>query len=756
MKRKRWLICEGIFTLATGIVIAYAAMNRQDAFLIFTSYVLVVAVLSVALTVYWQSSSARAMEANRRRIAYFIDNINTPALLWDNTLEYIRINDSLRQVLGFAEGETLTQEQFPALFERQDWKEQDIQDILRSRNAEFVIHTRSGQAVTMVWSTSGMQQTENTCLFMTIGVNVTETRQMQSEIEMFSNQLAASEWRYSLSMELSEIGILLTQGDKYFISPELQRMLGLDEASVSFAAFRRLVHPNDTVIYDTFLRSVERLSQMQEDPEDQIHSMELRLRSADGEYHWYNYRYKAAKLVGADTPIIGGSFINMDTEKEKDALIERLAYVDEVTGISNRNKLMLMGQETYACSLELGITYFVMVLDIDRFHLVNDAYGYECGNKTLQDFAHIMYKYLSFGGFGARISADNFALILRDYGDEELPVKTMERIQADLAQLGMTELSAKALTCSAGYSRMPQDGESFAEVLEHAEFALSSAEHRKGTVVGYNSSMHDTIVGESELEKQLSDAIDNGELRLYYQPKIALTNGRIIGVEALIRWIRPDGTVVQPGSFVPIAETSQLIRKISDYVLSEACEQNRIWQRMGLPNIIMSINLTSADFYQTNVCEAVYEALARTGLEAQWLEIELTESLALKDLDMALEQMHQLRAMGVRLAMDDFGTGYSSLSYLQVLPITLLKLDRSFVVNLEQDEIAREIVAAVIRIAKSKHIETIAEGIEHPEQARLLRIAGCDNAQGYLYGKPMPPKEIEEFMRRNVTERQVY
>lgn len=151
-------------------------------------------------------------------------------------------------------------------------------------------------------------------------------------------------------------------------------------------------------------------------------------------------------------------------------------------------------------------------------------------------------------------------------------------------------------------------------------------------MVGYNSSMHDTIVGESELEKQLSDAIDNGELRLYYQPKIALTNGRIIGVEALIRWIRPDGTVVQPGSFVPIAETSQLIRKISDYVLSEACEQNRIWQRMGLPNIIMSINLTSADFYQTNVCEAVYEALARTGLEAQWLEIELTESLALKDL----------------------------------------------------------------------------------------------------------------------------
>ena len=337
-------------------MVAYAARHRQDAFIIFTSYMLVIAVLSVALTVYWQTSSARAIEANCRRIAYFIDNINTPALLWDNRLEHIRINDSLRQVLGYEEGEQLTKKQFPALFGREDWTEQDIQDVLRSRNVEFVLHTRSGQTVTMVWSTSGMQQAENICLFMTIGVNVTETRKMQSEIETFSNQLAASEWRYALSMELSEIGILLTQGDKYLISPELQRMLGLEEASVSFASFRRLVHPNDTVIYDTFMRSVERLSQLQEDPEDQIHAMELRLRSADGEYHWYSYRYKAAKLVGADTPIIGGSFINMDTEKEKDALIERLAYVDEITGISNRNKLMLMGQETYACSLELGIT----------------------------------------------------------------------------------------------------------------------------------------------------------------------------------------------------------------------------------------------------------------------------------------------------------------------------------------------------------------------------------------------------------------
>jgi len=238
--------------------------------------------------------------------------------------------------------------------------------------------------------------------------------------------------------------------------------------------------------------------------------------------------------------------------------------------------------------------------------------------------------------------------------------------------------------------------------------------------------------------------------------KIEISTGKFIGVEALVRWIKPDGTIVPPSSFVPIAESSHLIDRISDFVLNEACNQNMMWQRMGYPKIIMSINFTSYDFYQKNLNDRVFEALVRSGLSAEWLEVELTERLALHDIDYAVSQMNQLRDLGVRLAMDDFGTGYSSLSYIQILPLTLLKLDRSFVVNIESDHIAYEIVSAVIKIAKSKKIEVIAEGIETPRQAIILREAGCDYAQGYLYGKPMPADKIEEYFEQNEKHRQIF
>ena len=293
---------------------------------------------------------------------------------------------------------------------------------------------------------------------------------------------------------------------------------------------------------------------------------------------------------------------------------------------------------------------------------------------------------------------------------------------------------------------MSDGGDDFAQTLDHAEFSLSLSDETRGNIIRYDNKIHDKIIQSTALEKELTQAIENHELVLYYQPKINLSDGTLIGMEALIRWIKPDGTVVPPGKFIPVAENSMLITKISEFVLAEACRQNKEWQDKGYPPITVSINLTAVDFYQTNVTESIKNALKASGLEAQWLDVELTESLALKDIDHAISQMEEIKALGVKLSMDDFGTGYSSLSYIQVLPITLLKLDRSFVMYLEEDEISREIVSAVIRIAKSKKIETIAEGIETPGQAQILKQSGCDQAQGYFFGKPMPADKFEEFM----------
>jgi EAL domain-containing protein (putative c-di-GMP-specific phosphodiesterase class I) len=291
-------------------------------------------------------------------------------------------------------------------------------------------------------------------------------------------------------------------------------------------------------------------------------------------------------------------------------------------------------------------------------------------------------------------------------------------------------------------------GDDFAQVLDRAEFALGLSASTKGSINRYSIYVHDRVIHSTEIEKDLARAIDDNELVLYYQPKIDLITGKVIGAEALIRWIK-DGRMIPPNDFIPVAESSMLITRISEFVLKEACRQNKKWQDKGLDPIVVSINLTAIDFYHTNVTENIRKALEKTGLEPKWLEVELTESLALKDIDNAIKQMNDIRNLGVSLSMDDFGTGYSSLSYIQVLPIAVLKLDRSFIMYLEEDEISREIVSAVIRIAKSKKIDTIAEGIETPGQADILRESGCDLAQGYYFGKPMPADKFESFLEEH-------
>ena len=280
--------------------------------------------------------------------------------------------------------------------------------------------------------------------------------------------------------------------------------------------------------------------------------------------------------------------------------------------------------------------------------------------------------------------------------------------------------------------------------MEHAEFTLAIGRGQLSYLMGYNAAMHREEASRSELEKELAHAIASKQLQLYYQPKVDLRTGRTMGAEALIRWVKPDGTMVSPNIFIPIAERTGLISEISHFVLHEACAQNALWQKIQFNPIVISINFTSEDFFQKDVCEMIQDVLIRTGLKPKWLELELTERLALGDVNYTIQQMNMLRELGVLLAMDDFGTGYSSLSYIQLLPLTLLKLDRSFISKIETDMVAREIVSAIIKIAKSMGIETIAEGVESEGQVAILKAFGCDYVQGYLYGKPMTALQFQK------------
>lgn len=746
MKNKNSLTIALICAAATSIVISYSHFHPDIAYIILSVFLITVVILWLSVAIFNTLYNRCKTTIDTAEIADISENLNTEIIIWTNDCSAVFINKRLRSLLGIDNVDFDHSAVIKKVFGINEINENSVNKIVNGEIDEASFISADGKKISIVWSTSLFKQTKNCSLYMSTGFNLTEIKKMQSNLKSANDC-------FSLSMELSEIGVLMSRdSSNYYASPELMRMLGLKSSTISTAEFRSLVHPNDRIHYDScvkWLGSNENLNA-------EVKNLDMRIKSADGNYRWYSYRFKAIRVADNTFPVLGGAFLDITNEREKDMLIERLAFVDEVTGISNRNKLVKTGQETYDCCRMLDYSYWVIVLDIDRFHIVNDTCGYDNGNELLKNFAHILYKYVSPGGLAARISGDNFAIILRDYGDSELPARTAASIQEDMAKLATDDFSSLNLTCSAGYSKMPEDGNSFLDVLEHAEFALKSGGDSHSSISGYEPSMHDSIIGNSELEKALSDAIDNNELQLFYQPKINLADGKIMGVEALVRWIKPDGTIIRPDCFVPVAESSHLIGRISEFVLNEACRQNMLWQRMGYPNIIMSVNFSSSDFYQKDLKDKVFEALIKSGLEAKWLEVELTERLALSDVDFAVSQMNKLRELGVKLAMDDFGTGYSSLSYIQILPITLLKLDRSFITDIEHDNIAYEIVSSVIRIAKSKKIETIAEGIENEKQAEILKKAGCDFAQGYLYGKPMPAQKIEEYFEENSLRKKVF
>ncbi len=737
------IIAEIIVFICTIGVFIYAYFNKSQALNLLYIYNTAVLMIVIAMGAYIPLKMKKEIEVNKYQISNMINVINACVVIWREDCSAVILNDYAKKML---KTENMNApEIIEMLFPTSVFGKQRAENMLSNSGREVRIKLSDSTEYVFSWNTSLLISGKNNKFFISIGLDLTDIKKAE-------NELRKSQSKYLISMELSEIGIMLDADGSLYVSDQLRKMLGIKKKNPSYDDIRQLVHTNDKMIFDTYVKGKLNDS-------GRTHSAEMRIRSHDGSYHWYLYRYRNMIKYDSRHQFSGGAFMDITKDKEKDLRIERLAYIDEVTEIYNRNKLMITGQETYECCRSLNYSYWVIVLDIDKFHIINDTCGYSNGNRLLRDFAHVMYKYISLGGFGARIGGDNFALVIRNYSDEysndDSPRKTIEKIQNDIAGLATDVFSSQSISCSAGYSQMPADGADFAEILDHAEFALSSGKDHRNSIVAYNSKIHDSIIDITSTERAIADAIVNNEFELHYQPKINLSDGKVMGAEALIRWRKSDGTIVPPGKFVPIAEASKLITQIGDYVMLEACRQNKLWQDMGYDPIIISINLTSVDFYQKDVKEAVTDTLAKTGLDSQWLEIELTESLALKDIDMAIKQMEALRSMGIRLAMDDFGTGYSSLSYIQILPITLLKLDRSFIINLENDVVAREIVSAVIKIAKSKKIETIAEGIETIGQARILYEEGCDYAQGFFYGKPMPPDEFGKFLEKNKTERKL-
>ena len=441
--------------------------------------------------------------------------------------------------------------------------------------------------------------------------------------------------------------------------------------------------------------------------------------------------------------------LDISERKRAEEMIEHLAYHDALTGLPNRTLFEDRLAVTLAQARRKKQMAAVMFLDLDRFKVVNDTVGHTLGDQLLQSVAERLTGLMREGDTVARVGGDEFTLLLPEVARSEDLVEVAERILEALRQPWVLDGHEFRITTSIGIATYPTDGEDAQSLLRNADTAMYRAKDQgRDNYKLYTPKMNARIAERLALENGLRHGLERGEFLVYYQPQVDIASGAISGVEALVRWQHPERGLVSPAEFIQVAEETGLIVPVGAWVLRTACAQAKAWQAAGYPPVRVAVNLSARQFQQRDLIEVVDEVLKETGLEARWLQLEITEGVAMQDVEFNIAVLRELREMGVQIAIDDFGTGHSSLSYLSQLPIDVVKIDQSFIQDLTTDPNDAAIARSIIVMAHNLKLRVIAEGVETEEQLAFLKKRRCDEMQGYLFSKPAPAEAFEEMLRQ--------
>jgi diguanylate cyclase (GGDEF)-like protein/PAS domain S-box-containing protein len=568
-------------------------------------------------------------------------------------------------------------------------------------------------------------------------VEVSEDITTQREL---MDTLRASEARYQTVFENSIDAVLVLEPDGAIVAanPGACRMLGYSEQELRAIGHAGIVDAGTPTLAE-LIAERDRSGHM---------TSEVTLVRKDGSR--FPGEVSAFAFPYRDGEVRVSLIIRDITERKRaDARIEHLAYHDELTGLPNR----VLFNETLRRRLSLGQRdgreFAVMLLDLDGFKLVNDTLGHEVGDQLLKEVAERFRQTLRAGDMVARLGGDEFILLLEEPGSKEDIGALAQRVLHAIARpcrLGGEDLH---LTASIGISMFPKDGEDARTLLKNSDLAMYHAkEAGKNNYAYFSEEMNTFSQRRLVIESALRRTLDGRELLLHYQPKFALASGAVTGTEALIRW-KPDGQpMVSPAEFIPIAEETGLILPIGAWVLRTALFQQRAWLGAGVRPGRVAINLSARQLAQEDLPDLVAALLAETGLAPESLEIEITESMVMRNPDWAATLLGRLKDMGVRITVDDFGTGYSSLSYLKRFPIDCVKIDRSFIRDLPDDPDDAAITRGIVAMAHSLRMSVVAEGVETDEQIRFLRELGCDEVQGFAFSRPVDARELVNVLAR--------
>jgi diguanylate cyclase (GGDEF)-like protein/PAS domain S-box-containing protein len=518
------------------------------------------------------------------------------------------------------------------------------------------------------------------------------------------------------------------------VNPAAQRILGYSPDELQGRSLMELIHSDDRALVK---ETGPRLR-------DGVSGVEVRCRHRDGRYRWLLWNGVSAR----DQDLIYGVALDVSDRREAEAQIAHLAYHDPLTDLPNRQLFLDRLSVAIARAQRRHETLAVLFIDLDRFKVINDSLGHPIGDLLLKEVGKRLRRSLREEDTVARLGGDEFTAILLGGAApaqvSRVAQKVREAVKAPLL-LGGHEL---AISASIGIGLYPSDGADPQMLLRSADTAMYRAKElgRDGHQF-YTAALGERVREQLNLETRLRRALAREELTLYYQPLMELRHGKIVGLEALLRWQDPERGLILPDDFIPLGEVTGFIVTIGSWVLRKACREVQALAG-GNGTMRLAVNLSARQFHHADVVEEIAEVLRDTGLPPHRLELEITETVAMQDQEGTIEVLRGLKDLGVRLSIDDFGTGYSSLSYLRRFPIDTVKIDRSFVRDLADDKSAAGIAAAVIAMARQLKLQVVAEGVETPEQLRFLRAQDCDEAQGYLLAYPTPPKELPRVLEQ--------
>ncbi|MEN3365739.1 MAG: hypothetical protein V7606_3013 [Burkholderiales bacterium] len=601
-----------------------------------------------------------------------------------------------------------------------------------STSVEASLRTKSG-AIIPYYFNGNLIELEGKFCCCGMGIDITARRKKEAALHLRNRAIEQS---------ITAIIIVDTEGAIEYANPAFERIVGYPSDRIAGRDYMSLLGSEENRRGLAKVRDAMR----QRDEGSAL----LCVARPDGEMLWVDLHVSPVRnAVGKVSHFVG--VLNDITDlKRYEEQLEHQANYDTLTELPNRSVLKGRIRQAIAAADRHGTGVTVGFMDLDNFKFVNDSLGHTVGDELLKCVAQRLISCIRAQDTVGRYGGDEFAFVLADLADEKKVAGLLGRVLAAVGQpfeIGGHEV---VISCSIGVSFYPKDGHDIDTLLKNADTAMYRAkEAGRNNFQFYTATMNQRVNERLMLERKLRQALANDEFELHYQPKVHLGSGKTVGIEALLRWRPAGGEAIEPSAFIPLAEETGLIVPIGDWVLSTACAHNKALQDAGLPPMGVAVNISARQLNPNQLGTSILRALDASGLDSEYLELELTESLVMQDPEEVIGILLHLKQMGLRLTIDDFGTGYSSLSYLQRLPVDGLKIDQSFVRDIGADPNDAIIARAVISLGHSLGLSVIAEGVSKPEQLNFLRENGCDEMQGFLYSRPLPFGQLRAWLQEN-------